>query len=118
MNVQNLLAELNRGNSSKFHRVVNKYANSTTKNIEKYKGKTDPELLRLSQEYAKDVFGWKGYAPWLHLNSTVAGEFKEGWIPANYYYEIVVPKIEGRHGKVSNIKTLTNKYSKKTFFLI
>lgn len=46
-----------------------KLAKSALKTIESIKGKTDPKLLEMSNTYAKDVLGWRGYAPWLQAHS-------------------------------------------------
>ncbi len=78
------------------------------KNIEKDKGKTDTQLGRLSKEYANDIFGDEKYAPWLLTYSAMAGTFKEGWIPDNYYGAVVVPKLKGDYGKIDNRTLLTN----------
>ena len=86
------------------------------KNIELIKGKTKPKLLKLSDEYAQDVLGWKGYAPWLYVYSASAETFKEGWIPDNYYGKIVAPRLQGDYGKVSFLKTLSNKLFQSNVF--
>jgi hypothetical protein len=78
------------------------------KNIEAVKGRTDPELIRRADRYAREMLGWIGYAPWLYVYSAVAGSFKEGWIPDNYYGKVVVPAIKGAYGEVSNLKPLTS----------
>jgi len=92
-----------------FHAHQNNTARRLLENIESEKGETDPEFARLSKEYARDVLGWAGYAPWLVVYSAMAGGFKEGWIPDNYYGWVVVPKMSGRTGSVTAAKTLTAK---------
>lgn len=77
--------------------------------LESVKGKTDQRFIKLSNEYATDILGWRGYAPWLYVYSAVSESFKEGWIPDNYYGKVVVPALKGDYGKVSNLKPLTNK---------
>ena len=72
-----------------------KYAKEVLKSVESEKGKTDTKSIRLSTEYAKDVLGDKKYAPWLYVYSAMTGEFKEGWIPQNYFKRIVIPKLKG-----------------------
>jgi len=66
-------------------------AESLLKNIELEKGNLKPKYKKLAVEYAQDVLGWVGFAPWLITYSAMAGEFKEGWIPDNYYEEVVYP---------------------------
>jgi len=91
-------------------------AKKRLKNIELVKGKTDRKLIKLSDEYAKDVFGWIGYAPWLYAYSAMAETFKEGWIPDNYYGKVVIPKLQGDYGKLSFLKaTTTNLFDNSVF---
>ena len=59
-------------------------AEELLKSIESEKGKISPKIKKQSREYAQDVLGWTGYAPWLNVYSAIAGKFKEGWIPDNY----------------------------------
>jgi hypothetical protein len=61
----------------------------------------------LADEYAVDVLGHLRYAPWLRVYAALAGQFKVGWIPDNYYGSVVVPTVKGRYGKVSDLKSLT-----------
>jgi hypothetical protein len=67
-----------------------------------------PDLRRHCDDYAQDVLGWRGYAPWLYVYAAVSGTFKPGWIPDNYYGHIVVPRIKGWYGNLSNRKALTS----------
>lgn len=83
--------------------------NKRLKNVEFVNGKTDPKLIKLSNEYAMDVLGWRGYAPWLIVYSAMNGVFKEGWIPDNYYAKVVIPAIKGEYAKTSELRTLTNR---------
>lgn len=83
------------------------HAKEELKVIELIKGKTEPKLINLSNEYAKDIFGSQNYAPWLYVYSAFSETFKEGWIPDNYYGKIVVPKICGDYGKISFLKSLS-----------
>lgn len=87
----------------------NKIAKQALNTIESIKGKIDPRLMTLSSEYASDVLGWSGYAPWLQAYSAMVGEFKEGWIPENYFGNVVVPKLQGEVGRTSFLKPLSKK---------
>jgi hypothetical protein len=60
----------------------------------------------LCDDYAVDVFGHKHFAPWLYVYTAVSGGFKEGWIPENYYGSVVVPTLQGRYGKTSDLRAL------------
>lgn len=86
-----------------------KLAKSILRIVESMHGKTDPKLIKQSNTYAREVLGWKGYAPWLITYSAIAGEFKEGWIPENYFGHVIVPKLQGEVGKTSFLKPLSRK---------
>ena len=92
-----------------YHYGHKRNAMSLLKNIESEKGKLNPRHKKLALEYAHDVLGWKGYAPWLEVYSAFAGEFKEGWIPDNYYGSVVIPKTKGLYGRISKAKSLSKK---------
>ena len=74
------------------------------KRIERAEGKLDPELRKLCDQYAVGILGSKKYAPWLYVYALIAGRFKEGWIPDNYYAGIVVPSMKGPYGYTSDLK--------------
>ena len=100
---------LQKGRWIRFHHLINAEAESLLKNIESEKGKINQKLKKLAKEYACDVLGWAGYAPWLNVYSAMAGEFKEGWMPDNYYGWIVVPKMKGFYGEIAKINPLAAK---------
>src|SRR5699024_6016441 len=60
-----------------------------------------------ADEYAVDVLGSKRFAPWLYVYAATAGEFREGWIPDNYYMSVVLPAIEGRYAGLSDTRSMT-----------
>ena len=90
----------------RFHRYHRMQATSVLKSLETYLGKTNAADLKRADAYARDVLGHSCYAPWLHVYSAIAGRFKEGWIPDNYYGRIVIPKVKGEYGKTSNLRAL------------
>jgi len=56
--------------------------------------------------YAQKRFGSAGYAPWLETYTELREEFKEGWIPDDYYTFEMVPKLNPRDfANISNLKT-------------
>ena len=101
---------------SKYHLRHRKRALGALKNLESDQGKTDPKIIELCDAYARDVFGSVVYAPWLYVYSAVAGEFKEGWIPDNYYGKVVVPAIEGKYQHLAALKSLTTQLFPKDAF--
>jgi len=100
----------------KYHSNHKKIALITLKTIENVKGKTNLNLIKLADEYALDVFGSQIYAPWLYVYSAISGQFKEGWIPDNYYGKIVVPKLKGNYGIIGDFNGLTNRVFNSSYF--
>lgn len=76
------------------------------KSVESYKGKVGSRDLKLCDDYAVEVLGHTHFAPWLYVYTAVSGRFKEGWVPENYYGSIVVPKLQGRYGRVADLRGL------------
>ncbi|WP_171909919.1 sugar-transfer associated ATP-grasp domain-containing protein [Aquisalimonas asiatica] len=58
--------------------------------------------------YAKDVLGSLRYTPWLYVFTAYRGEFKEGWIPPDFYRE-TLPLINTGYRQVANAKTLSSR---------
>jgi hypothetical protein len=65
-------------------------------------------LKAQADDYAVQVLGGKRFAPWLYVYSLIAGEFKEGWIPDNYFGRIVCPTINNGLDQLTHYKTFTN----------
>lgn len=56
--------------------------------------------------YAVEVLGHAKFAPWLHVYAHVAGSYKDGWIPDNFYDECVLPRTSGPYGELSGLRSL------------
>ncbi|WP_431108828.1 sugar-transfer associated ATP-grasp domain-containing protein [Winogradskyella poriferorum] len=106
---------IEKSKSFVYHKEHHIYASKVLKVIESQRGKLDSKNKKLCKEYASDVFGHKKYAPWLITYSSFHNEFKEGWIPDNYYGEIVVPKIKGNYGEICNRTLILNKLIDRKF---
>jgi hypothetical protein len=91
------------------HRRSNQRARLALNGVERQQGTTDRAILRRCDEYAHEVLGSRRYAPWLQLYAAVAGGFREGWIPDNYYGLVVQPAKNDVAAKVSILKTFTNR---------
>ncbi|WP_152206750.1 sugar-transfer associated ATP-grasp domain-containing protein [Marinobacter changyiensis] len=78
------------------------------KNLEPEHGPLSKQLTRECDDYAIDILGDKNYAPWLYAYSVVAGQFKQGWIPDNFYETKVVPNINGHYGACASLKPLNS----------
>ncbi len=97
-------------NVMRFHLIHRKLAKGALKTIEWEKGKTNKKIIKHADSYACEVLGSKIYAPWLYVYSALKGTFKEGWIPDNYYGQVVAPKIQGDYGRLSFAKLHGNSY--------
>jgi hypothetical protein len=67
-----------------------------------------PALKKIADEYSRDIFGSRRYAPWLYVYSLVNGQFKEGWIPDNFFGKIVCPRVNKELVAVTGFKTFSN----------
>lgn len=84
--------------------------------VESERGTLPNQVIRECDDYAIEVLGDKKYAPWLYVYSAVAGKFKEGWIPDNFYGSQVVPNIKGHYGDCSYLKPLNTSFFQSTKF--
>ena len=89
-----------------YHRRHMMDAKRILKCIERAKGSLSHRIVKQCNDYAIDVLGHRHFAAWLYVYSVVAGQFKEGWIPDNYYGSVVRPKLKGDYGKISVLKSL------------
>jgi hypothetical protein len=77
--------------------------------IEKFnRQKLSHRLKKQADDYAIQVLGKKLYAPWLYVYTLVSdGNFKEGWIPDNFFGKLVIPELN-RLRSITNVKTFSN----------
>lgn len=61
---------------------------------------------RQCEEYSMEVLGSMRFSPWLVFYSAIAGEFREGWIPDNFFGSHIVPSLQGAYGKISDLRAL------------
>lgn len=92
--------------SYRYHRQHMIVAKGILKSIENAKGSLSRRIVKQCDDYAIDLFGHRHFAAWLYVYSAVAAQFKEGWIPDNYYGSVVLPKLKGDYGKISSLKSL------------
>jgi Sugar-transfer associated ATP-grasp len=87
----------------------NKAAFCVVSTIEKFNGqKLSPKLRQTADEYSIEVLGKIDYAPWLYVYSLVSGTFKEGWIPDNYFGNVIAPRVNKGLGGATEFKSFTN----------
>lgn len=93
---------------SRYHYMHKKDALQTLSTIEKERGKLSESIRSQCDQYAKNYLGDIKYAPWLYVYSAMQGEFKEGWLPCNYYGLPIVRDIDRGYAKISELKPVTN----------
>lgn len=99
-----------------YHEEHAKVAGTVRKSIESRQGKLPTEVERQCDDYAIEVLGSKKYAPWLYVYSLVAGRFKEGWIPDNFYGANVIAQMKGHYGNFANLKPLNSAFFRDDAF--
>lgn len=89
------------------HRISRDEAHRTREMIVNAKKQSimNSDLKKKIQEYSRDRFGKPSYWPWLALYSEIRGEFKEGWIPCDYFRFSVLPQWNP-HTSFSSLKTM------------
>lgn len=68
-----------------------------------------PSERTSSRDYASEVLGDSRYTEGLMLYCVIAGEFREGWIPWEYFTDVVSPRINGHLRHVAKVKTLARR---------
>lgn len=102
---------------SYWNQSFNKDAFFYLRNIESREGKLNKSLIKICDEYALDCFKSKVYAPWLYVYTAMHKEFKEGWIPDNYFGIEILPKINGSYGKIASLRPLNKRiFQNSSFF--
>ena len=97
-----------RAEENRHHQIHEKAAwRSINQAIQVNGWKLTEENKRKADEYAVDVFGRKEYAPWLYFFTLFSGEFKEGWIPLNYYTKYILP--DPSLSRISSVKTFSSR---------
>jgi hypothetical protein len=56
--------------------------------------------------YSRSRFGSIAYSPWLIIYTLYRGEFIEGWIPANFFGNVVMPTGNGGYRNIEHARTL------------
>jgi len=92
-----------------YHREHRQEALAGLRRLEESTGRRlSPRLQALADDYAVEVFGGKEYAPWLYVYSLVSGDFKEGWMPDNFFGLRVMPAVNKGLRGVTDFKTFSN----------
>jgi hypothetical protein len=100
---------INAARAFQYHQMHRKTALTAVRVIETCNSqRLTPALKKIADEYSKDVFGSRRYAPWLYVYALVSGKFKEGWIPDNFFGRMVGPRVNKDLSVVGDDKTLSN----------
>jgi hypothetical protein len=70
------------------------------------------KMERIIDSYAKDKLGSIRFSPLLKAYAVYQGEFKEGWIPDNYFMRHVLPHTNVYHSGISDLRQLARKILK------
>ncbi len=100
----------------KYYQMAKADALKNLRMVESKRGKIHRSITKQCNEYAQEVLGSQFFAPWLYAYSAVAGSFKEGWIPNNYYGQVGVPAIKGGYGGSSGLKGFTHHLFRSSLF--
>ena len=95
-----------------YHKHHEQEALMAVQTIEKFnRQKLSHRLKKQADDYAIQVLGKKLYAPWLYVYTLVSdGNFKEGWIPDNFFGKLVIPELN-RLRSITNVKTFSNLFT-------
>jgi hypothetical protein len=69
----------------------------------------DRRTLRRIDAYARETLGSRVFAPWLRVYTAWAGEFREGWIPDNYYGRVVHARTQVTPARLCLFKTVARR---------
>jgi hypothetical protein len=61
------------------------------------------------KSYAKKTYDSSSYWPWLALYTEIRGEFKEGWIPNDFYTAYLLKRYNPKSARISDYKTFDYK---------
>lgn len=89
-----------------YHKKHGHRAKIALRNMEVDKGKLSEQLSKQCDAYAIKILGSKKYSPWLKVYALAANQFRNGWIPDNYYGDIVLSTA--KLGALSEHKTLNS----------
>jgi len=86
-----------------------KGAMEAARNIEQYSSqKLTQKIRKIADEYSDAVFGSKRYSPWLYVYTLIQGKFREGWIPDNFYGNVVLPAVNRDLTCLTRFKSFSN----------
>ena len=66
------------------------------------------KIERLIRDYAGDMLGGQRFAPWLRTYATSHGEFREGWLPNNFFGHVIRPRF-GPTGTLADAKSMARR---------
>jgi Sugar-transfer associated ATP-grasp len=104
-----LIKYVRRSRLNAYHKQYEEVALQTLSDLKEQNGQTiSTQQKKLADDYAIEVFGGKEFAPWLYVYTAAQGEFKEGWIPDNYFGKYVFPVLNKELLVLGEFKSFTN----------
>jgi hypothetical protein len=91
----------------RYHTMHAKQASAILRELKGAGKRIRPADAKRCKDYAIEVLRDEKFSPWLMVYAAVSGQFKEGWIPDNFYGAKVVPAINGKSGRVAYLKSLS-----------
>jgi hypothetical protein len=58
------------------------------------------------RDYAASTFGDVRYYPWLYFYTLYRGEFREGWVPPDYFHGVAIDHVNGGYRRICGARTL------------
>jgi len=99
----------------RYHRFHRAKAASALRQLDPDARLLTPKLRRQADDYAQTILGSRTFAPWLYVYSVIHHKFREGWIPDNYYGNVVAPNINKCVIDISPSKTMSQKIFKSKY---
>ncbi|HLR36756.1 MAG TPA: sugar-transfer associated ATP-grasp domain-containing protein [Chitinophagaceae bacterium] len=102
----------NSFNDWRYYANSRKEAHRVRKNYVEKKGSSvlNRKLLNQIKEYSGDTFGSPAYWPWLACYTEIREDFKEGWVPNDYYKFELIEKLNPRPiSMISTIKSFDHR---------
>lgn len=97
---------LNTIDMARLQNTRRRQARQALRELEKCGHTLSRQMRSEIRDYAIDHLGWHGYAEWLAVYTAVAGRFKPGWLPDNYYFAEVMPRVNGDYHHVGRRRAM------------
>lgn len=83
-----------------------KKARAALQGLERAGHRLSRQMRNEIRAYAHEHLGWQGYADWLAVYTALAGHFRPGWLPVNYYQAEVMPRINSTYHQIGQRRAM------------